>query len=364
MSLRLCRSRLGQASFCVAVIGLGCVLESPLRAQQSQESPVQTRPGRAAESAAPGTDEDRAGLQAARAAYLSQEWQEALPGLESAARALPDDALVQYQLGFCLDRIGERERALQHKRRARELFAEQAERSQRWEPYYYLAALEGLDFGDKGKARELAVLGLARIDESGDLSGVECFRASRLAGFAERSEDAARWMERAAERFAVDEEPPAVYATEALWGSGEKAFRAADYERARDRLERAASLSATANDAWYLAGVARLRLGDETGAVQSFRRLEGDQGRTEAQYAIRLVQRSKDLALPEALPDGRPISGMRDEDQASALRRACTGEFEGESEIIALALLIDFLKRGQVLRELTLRSSCVSILFR
>ena len=57
-------------------------------------------------------------------------------------------------------------------------------------------------------------------------------------------------------------------------------------------------------------------------------------------------------------------AGIRDEDRVSALRRACTGEFEEESEILALALLLDFLKRGQVLRELTLRSSCVDILFR
>lgn len=363
MSLRLCRSRFGRTSLWVAVISLGGFLGSPLRGQQSQESPVQTQPGPAAEGAVPGTDEARAGLQAARAAYLRQQWQEALPGLEDAARDFPDDALVHYQLGFCLDRTGDRERALEHKRRARDLFGEQAEGSQRWEPYYYLSALQGLDFGDKEKARELAVLGLARIDESEELSGVACFRASRLAGFAERPEDAARWMDRAAERFAVEEEPPPVYANEALWHSGEKAFRAADYELARDRLERAASLSATANDAWYLAGVARLRLGDDAGAVQSFRRLEGDQGRTEGQYAIRLVQRSKDQTLPEALPDGRPIGGMRDEDQASALRRACTGEFEEESEILALALLMDFLKRGQVLRELTLRSSCVAMLF-
>lgn len=364
MSLCLCRSRFDRAALCVAVISLGCLLEPPLRGQQSQESSTQTRPAPAVEGAVPGTDEAQAALQAARAAYLRQEWQEALPGLKNAARAFPDDALVHYQLGFSLDRTGNRERALEHKRRARELFGEQAERSQRWEPYYYLAALEGLDFGNKEKARDLAVLGLARIDEREEFNGVECFRASRLAGFAERPEDAARWMERAAERFAVEEAPPPAYATEALSVSGEKAFQAADYERARDRLERAASLSTTANDAWYLAGVARLRLGDDVGAVRSLRRLEGDEGRTEAQYAIRLVQRSKDLTLPEALPDGRPISGMRHEDRASALRRACTGEFEAESEILALALLMDFLKRGQVLRELTLRTSCVGILFR
>ncbi|MEE9218779.1 MAG: hypothetical protein V3U98_06895 [Acidobacteriota bacterium] len=319
--------------------------------RQAPQTPAQTAPA-------------MLGLEAARAAYLRGDCKAALPALETALSENAQDGLLHYQLGYCLQRAGELERSRHHKRLARPLLEKRANAGGSWDTFYYLAALHGLDFEDADQARHYAEEGLARMPDEQELGGVGCFQASRMARFAGQPEEEARWMRRAAERFAVQISPPPVYAREALLSAGQEAFSAGDNEQARDWLERAAELSPETQAAWFLGGVARLRLGDRAGAVRSFERLQHDPERTEAQYAIRLVRKTASASLPKTLPDGRSISDLEPGDRVSALGRACRGEWDQQSEGVAYALLMDLLESGQPLRETALRSGCVKLLFR
>lgn len=304
-------------------------------------------------------------LMAAREAYDRGDCAAALPGLEAASVARPGDALLHYQVGFCLARAGQADRAKDHKQRAVELFEREAAAGRSWEPFYYLAALAALDLGDTEHARVQAEKGLSLLPPPGSLDGVGCFKASRMAGFAGKAEDAALWMRRAAERFASEPSPPPVYAADALLTAGEAAFEAGENARARDWLERAAKLSDHARGAWYLAGAARLRLKDAAGALEALRHLDQEPERTETQYAVRLLERIPRLDdLPGSLPDGRKVGDLAAADFGAALRSACGGEWKEASRPSALALLAELLRRGQTLRETALAGGCIDLLFR
>lgn len=300
-----------------------------------------------------------------RAAYERGDCAAALPGLQAAAEASPGSALAHYQLGFCLERAGDPDRAATHKRRAADLFEREAASGAGWEPFYYLAALSALDLGDPERARGHAREGLKRLPAPEGMDGVACFRASRMAGFAELPEETALWMRRAAERFAAQASPPAVYAGEALLSAGERALEAGENERARDWLERAVAMAPAVQEAWMLAGLARLRLGDRDGALANFRKVTSEPARTEAQYAVRLLERTAGpKALPEKLPDGRAVADLGGDAYLAALRSACGGEWKDASPPAALALLMAKLRRGEFLRESVLAAGCIELLFR
>jgi tetratricopeptide (TPR) repeat protein len=303
--------------------------------------------------------------EAARAAYERGDCAAALPALEAALAADPDDPVLLYQIGFCLDQTGAPEQGRERRQRAARKFEILAAEGSDWEPYYYLAAFSGNDLGNAEQARVRAEEGLSRLPPAESLDGVGCFKASRLAGFAGRAEEARLWMRRAAERFARQQSPPTVYAAAAFLAAGEAAFEAGDNAHARDWLERAAAASASAPGAWYLAGAARLRLGDRDGALADFRRLDQEPERTEAQYAVRLLEKVSNLAdLPARLPDGREIASLSLDDLGSALARGCGGEWKEASRPAALALLVERLRRGFTLREAALAGGCIELLFR
>ena len=300
-----------------------------------------------------------------REAYERGDCDAALPGLEAEVARQPQRALAHYQLGFCLDRGGHKERALEHKKRAAALFEIEAASGKGWEPYYYLAALSGLDLQDPAAARTYAQEGMRRLPAPASLDGVACFQASRLAGFAEMEQEKVLWMSRAAERFAAQKSPPVVYAVEALLSAGDHALQAGENEKARDWLERVAQLSPVVHEAWLAAGVARLRLGDAAGALADFRRVTAEPIRTEAQYAVRTLERAGDVSkLPDRLPDGRLISALEGEEQRAALRSGCGGEWKEASQPAALALLVARLRRGEFLRESAIAAGCLELLFR
>jgi tetratricopeptide (TPR) repeat protein len=314
----------------------------------------QTRP-----AAPPPTVEE------ARAAYERGDCAAALPVLESALAARPDDPRLRYQTGFCLDLAGSTDRAREYKQRAAQQFEILAAEGSDWEPFYYLAAFAGNDLGNAELARARAQEGLSRLPPEESLNGVGCFKASRLAGFAGRPEEARLWMRRAAGRFARQENPPAIYAAGAFLSAGEAAFEAGEYAHAGDWLERAARSSPSAYGAWYLAGAARLRLGDREAALSDFRRLDREPERTEAQYAVRLLEKVMKLAdLPARLPDGREIASLSLEELGAALAKGCGGEWQEASRPAALALLAERLRRGYTLREAALAGGCIDLLFR
>jgi len=300
-----------------------------------------------------------------RLAYERGDCEAAVPGLEAAVAAHPGRAVSLYQLGFCLDRLGRNEEAAAHKKRATELFEREAAGGKSWEPFYYLAAMAALDKGDTERARAHAREGLMRLPAPERLDGVACFRASRLAGFAEKPDETAAWMRRAAERFMSEKSPPVVYAIEAFQGAGGDALAVGENERARDWLERAGAMPGALQDVWLAAGVARLRLGDGPGALANFRRVSDEPLRTETQYAVKLLEKAGDLkGLPKTLPDGRAIEQISGEDFRATLRSACAGEMQEASRPAALALLVAQLRRAELLRETALAAGCIDLLFR
>lgn len=345
----LSASRSAAIALCATLAGPGA-LAAPQTAPAGGAAPVSAPEPDAAET---------------RAAYERGDCAAALPGLEAAAAARPQDALPHYQLGFCLERAGEPERAAEAKRRAAALFEREASSGSSWEPFYYLAALSALEFGDAGRARAHAEEGLRRIPAPESLDGVACFRASRLAGFAGLEAERVVWMRRAAERFATDPSPPVVYAVDALISAGQSALEKGENERARDWLERAAGLSPSAQEVWVLAGLARLRLGDRAGALSDLRRVSDEPLRTEVQYAVRLLEKVEDPAgLPDRLPDGRPVAELEGDAYLEALRSGCAGKWGEQSRPAALALLMARLRRGEFLRESALAAGCIELLFR
>ncbi len=338
-----------------AIFTLLGTLAAPLAAA-APEAPQAADPKAAAAPADP---------KSTRQAYESGDCETALPGLQAEVARQPQRALAHYQLGFCLERGGHKERAAEHKKRAAALFEKEAASGKGWEPYYYLAALSGLDFQDPAAARTYAQEGMRRLPAPASLDGVACFQASRLAGFAEMEEEKVLWMSRAAESFAAQKSPPAVYAVEALLSAGDHALQAGENEKARDWLERVAELSPMVHEAWLAAGIARLRLGDAAGALADFRRVTAEPMRTEAQYAVRTLERAGDVSrLPDRLPDGRPISALEGEEHRAALRSACAGEWKEASHPTALALLLARLRRGEFLRESAIAAGCLELLFR
>jgi tetratricopeptide (TPR) repeat protein len=363
MTLDRRQSRAGAGAAAALLCGWLLALPSAAQAGAASQSP-QSAPVAVAPAPRPPAGA-AASLESARAAYDRGDCAEALPGLEAAAAARPQDAVLHYQLGFCLERERRSEEAKEHKRKATALFETQAAAGKNWEPFYYLAALAAQDLDDAERARIHAQEGLALLPAPQRMDGVACFRASRMAKFAGRPEEEATWMRQAAERFMKQPSPPAVYAAEALISAGQGALDKGENAPARDFLERAASLTEGARGAWYLGGVARLRLGDAGGALENFRRLNEEPERTEAQYAVRLMERVPALKdLPGALPDSRVIKDLSISDFGAALRPACAGEWKEASRPAALALLVELLRRGQPLRETVLSNGCVDLLFR
>ena len=269
----------------------------------------------------PGPGEARQAV----ALYDQGRYAEARTLLEKLDTAGALDGPLLYRLSFCLGAAADPAAQQAILERARAALEQAVASDPTLESAFYLAnALRNLN--RRTEAREVALTAIARVESEGWTppdDPAEAFRVAKLYADLGRQTEAAQWYRRALEGFEATPDQYPVYIRWARRYLADLAFSRADFAAAAKDYAALAETGQAEQADWDRLAVARMRLGDWSGAEQAWRGAEqinpGEADR--ARYARHLAVLAGVLrTLPEAAPDGRRWPELSQQDLESLMQ--------------------------------------------
>ncbi len=302
-----------------------------------------TGPGKSGESTPPSSGAS----DPARAVELYEDgrYAEARAILEAIDAAGQASGALLYRLFFCRKSAGDLAGAKQAIDRATAALEREHRAEPGLESAFYLAnTYQNLDRG--AEARRVAAEATARLEAKAwpaPSRALEVFQVGKLYEDQGRPEHAARWYQKALERFAAEGRPHPGHARWATRYLAQQAFSRADFAAADKEYSELVALGGASQVEWIRLAVARFRLGRYEAASEAWRQAEktdpahGD----DARYSWRLAQTAAALgSLPAQSPDGRPWNRLSKEEleevllaKANLVREARAKAAEGTSSI-------------------------------
>jgi len=316
--------------------------------------------------------------QQAVALYDQGRYAEARTLLEKLDAAGALDGPLLYRLSFCVGAAGDPTAQRAILERARVALEREVTSDPTLESAFYLAnALRNLD--RRAEAREVALRAIAPVESEGWTppdDEAEAFRVAKLYADLGRQAEAAQWYRKALEGFEATPDRFPVYIRWARRYLADLAFSRADFAAAERDYAALADTGQAEQADWDRLAVARMRLGDWSGAEQAWRGAErsnpGEADR--ARYARHLAVLAGVLrTLPEVAPDGRRWSELSQQDLETIMktngdrakeiggtaagaalsedeRRALAAELAGIKPVF-VAACIEYTLRGLPIRE-------------
>jgi tetratricopeptide (TPR) repeat protein len=268
--------------------------------------------------------------------YNQGKYADALPLLEKALEAAPDDGRLHYQVGYCREAVQQDAEARRRGWEAAEplLEAEIArEGGATLERLYYLTAINA-DQDDSGRMAQYARQGVEQFEKGPNpnaLTGEDWFRLGRMRDFLQEASEAEAAYRRAVSAFdRVPAQNPAYHAL-ALVRVADLDFEAGRLAAAGEGYDRAlALLPGTTQVRPFRHALGLLALERYEEAARRFEDARrpptadpDPQNLTEAQYGADLARKAQAVApLDGQDADGTPIAGLPPEALTDRLRLA------------------------------------------
>jgi tetratricopeptide (TPR) repeat protein len=268
--------------------------------------------------------------------YNQGKYEEALPLLEKALEASPDDGRLQYQIGYCREAVQKDAEARQRAWKTAEPLLEAEvgrEDGATLERLYYLTAINAFQ-GDSDRMVQFARQGVERFEKGPNpnaLTGEDWFRLGRMRDFLQEASEAEAAYRRAVSAFdRVPAQNPAYHAL-ALVRVADLDFEAGRLAAAGEAYDRALALLPGTNQVrpfrHALALVALGRFEAAAGRFEDARRPPLDDPDpeilNEAQYGADLARKARAVEpLDDKDADGTPIAGLPPEMLTERLKAA------------------------------------------
>ncbi|MCI0658500.1 MAG: hypothetical protein L0170_15720 [Acidobacteria bacterium] len=309
--------------------------------------------------------------------YDRGDYDAALPLLEKAAAKGLKNGQLFYQLAYAYERKGEREKAGSYREKAAPLLKKQTESANgTLEDSYYLTALyvqlqRGSDMQSTARA------GIEKFGKRTDLTGADLFRLGRLYQFAGNAGLSASSYRKAVEAMAAEKDPnPILYALALTMDAGTD-IQARRYGDAARKLEQAEALNPKAPPPAYQVALMELGAGHYAEARERFARVQDEATASEAQYGADVAAHLERCGgRLEALPDGRPLQEMSNDEVQDSLSAAAAAYREAkgatspdpakvqQTEAVFFSLAAEWMLRGNPLREVSLSGNYADLIRR
>lgn len=263
--------------------------------------------------------------QQAIALYDQGRYAEARTLLEKLDAAGALDGPLLYRLSFCIAATADPAGQQAILERARAALEQEVASDPTLESAFYLAnALRNLN--RRSEAREAALQAVARVESEAwnpPDDPAEAFRVAKLYADLGRQTEAVLWYHKALEGLETVPDKAPVYIRWARRYLADLSFSRADFAAAEKEYAALAETGQAEQADWDRLAVARMRLGDWSGAEEAWRGAErvnpGEADR--ARYARHLAALAGVLkSLPAVAPDGRLWSELSQQDLESIMK--------------------------------------------